>query len=197
MPFRVSTKLVDFRDNFNRGYVLAYPTETVYGLAVNPFNQDAIALLNTLKSKRNNPYILLVKDFDMLLKYADIGKYESFIKSLWPAPVSVVLNTNDKLPSWLKDKAGKTCFRISSAKFVKELFDKFIDVPIISTSANPQGYPPGRDPIEIASFYPNEERLIIFPDLFNDLNKNISSTILDLSTDEPKTLRKGPINIVF
>jgi len=194
---RISDKLNVFRDNFYKGYVLAHPTDTVYGLAVNSFNKDAISLLNSLKKTKTKSYILLIKDFNMLEKYAEINNYENFIKSLWPAPVSLVLKAKELLPAWLKDEKGNTCFRISSSKFVQELFDKFIDVPIISTSANPHKYPVAKDPLEIASYFPNEERITIFPDIYNDLNKNIPSTILDLSTDKPKVLRKGAINIVF
>lgn len=197
MPSRISNKIVDFRDSFYKGYVLAHPTETVYGLAVNPFNKDAIELLNNLKNRKKMHYILLVKDFNMLLKYAELGKYENFIKSLWPAPVSIVLKTKADLPEWLKDEKQNACFRISSAKFVKELFDKFIDTPIISTSANPSGYPVAKDVLELAALFPNEEKLTIFPDLYNDLNENTSSTILDLSIDEPKIIRKGLMKIVF
>jgi len=197
VPSRISDKLTDFRDNFYKGFVLAHPTETVYGFAVNSFNKDAISLLNSLKKGRTKSYILLIKDLDMLEKYAFTNTYKNFIKSLWPAPVSIVLKAKEQLPAWLKDEKGNACFRISSSKFVSELFDKFIDIPIISTSANPHGYPVAKDPLGIASYFPNEDRLTIFPDIYNDLNKNIPSTILDLSSEKPKVLRKGAINIVF
>jgi L-threonylcarbamoyladenylate synthase len=197
LNLRISDNLEIFRDNFYKGYVLAHPTETVYGLAVNSFNKDAISLLSSLKKGRTSPYILLIKDFEMLEKYAEISSYKNFISSLWPAPVSLVLKTKSNLPEWLKDTKGNACFRISSARFLKELFTKYIDLPIISTSANPHTYPVARDPIEVLSFFPQEERITVFPDIYNDLNKNIPSTILDLSTDKPRILRKGPINIVF
>ncbi|MCX6113524.1 MAG: Sua5/YciO/YrdC/YwlC family protein, partial [Proteobacteria bacterium] len=65
--------LEECRDYLERGWVLSYPTETTYGLGVNPFNKDAIDYLDKIKrrSKHKN-YLMLVKSIDMLSVYAEV-----------------------------------------------------------------------------------------------------------------------------
>ena len=94
------------------------------------------------------------------------------------------------------DKDGNACFRISSAKFVQEFFEYF-DRPIVSTSANPEGFPIAQNMSEVLAYFQNEERLIVFPDIYDDVKGSTPSTIIDLTKKPPKVLRKGAFNVVF
>lgn len=186
------------RDTLERGWILSYPTETTYGLGVNPFNQDAVELLDrTKKRSKGKPYLMLVKNIDMLNNYAVIDQpVRQILEMLWPGPVSVVLKAKDKLPAWMIDKDGNACFRVSSSKFATKIFEYF-DRPIVSTSANPESFPIAKDINEVLAYFQLEEKIAVFPDKFEDVKGLLPSTIIDLTKKPPKILRKGAVNIVF
>jgi L-threonylcarbamoyladenylate synthase len=198
MSYIVGKNIKDFAEYLEQDNVIAYPTETIYGLAVNAFKKESVNYLAKLKGRNDSKaYILLVKDMKMLSNYAEANNEDfEFIKSIWPAPVSFILRAKPTLPDWLKDEKGKTCFRMSSSKFVQEVFN-YYDRPIISTSANPTGYVPAEDPWQIAGYFMNEEKLVIYADEHNDLGSGTPSTIIDLTTVKPTVIRKGGFNIVF
>lgn len=193
----VTKKFEDFRDSLERGWVVGYPTETTYGLGANPFNKDAVTALTKIKKRTSGKtFLMLVKNLDMLSLYAETEDKESFLNVAWPNAVSVVLKAKKKLPEWMVDKDGNACFRISSAKFVQELFEYF-DRPIVSTSANPEGFPIAQNMNEVLAYFQNDERLLVFPDIYSDVKGSIPSTIIDLTKKPPKVLRKGAFNVVF
>ena len=197
MP-KIIKHLEECRDTLERGWVLAYPTETTYGLGVNPFNQDAVALLDSVKKRsKGKPYLMLVKNIDMLNQYAQVEESsKKILEMLWPGPASFVLKAKDKLPAWMIDKDGNACFRVSSSKFTAKLFE-YIDRPIVSTSANPESFPIAKDINEVFAYFQLEERIAVFPDLYEDVKGSIPSTIIDLTKKTPKVIRKGAIKIVF
>ncbi|HOW17108.1 MAG TPA: L-threonylcarbamoyladenylate synthase [bacterium] len=188
----------EFRDTLERGWVVAYPTETTYGLGVNPFNKDAVSLLDKVKNRsKGKPYLMLVKDMEMLETYAEMStRVRELMSVLWPGPVSVVLKAKPKLPEWMIEKNGNACFRVSSSKFAEKVFE-YIDRPIVSTSANPEGFPIAKDISEVVSYFQSQEQLSVFPDIYEDVKGRLPSTIVDLTLDKPKVLRKGAFNIVF
>ncbi len=191
-------KFEECRDMIEKGWILAYPTETTYGLGVNPFNQEAVSFLNTVKKRSmGKPYLMLVKDINMLEHYAELDKHVlGLMETLWPGPVSVVLKAKNKLPEWMADKHGHACFRVSSSKFASKLFE-YIDRPIVSTSANPETFPIAKTMEEVIAYFQSQERMAVMPDLFEDAKGSLPSTIIDLTKQPPKILRKGAFNIVF
>jgi L-threonylcarbamoyladenylate synthase len=190
-------KFEDFRDFVERGWIVAYPTETTYGLGANPFNKEAVIALNKVKQRsEGKPYLMLVKNLDMLAVYAETEGIERFLDVAWPNAVSFILKAKKRLPEWMIDMHGNACFRISKSQFAKKLFE-YIDRPLISTSANPEGFPVASDPYEVAAYFQNYERLAVFPDMYNDVKGRLPSTIIDLTKEPPKVVRKGAFNIVF
>jgi len=190
-------KFEDFRDLIERGWIVAYPTETTYGLGANPFNKDSVVMLDKVKQRSaDKPYLMLVKNIDMLGVYAEIEGLEHLLNITWPNAVSFVLKAKKRLPEWMIDKKGTACFRISQSKFTKKLFE-YIDRPIISTSANPEGFTVAMDPYEVAAYFQNHERIAVFPDIYSDVKGRIPSTIIDLTRTPPKVVRQGAFNIVF
>ena len=198
MPPILTNKIDECRDYLERGWVLAYPTETTYGLGVNPLNKEAVELLDNVKKRNNSKqYLMLVKSIDMLSVYAELSdEVREFLESVHPSPVSVVLKAKKKLPEWLLSPSGTVCFRIAIGKFVKQLFE-YYDRPLISTSANPEGLPIAKDSQEVLAYFQNCERLAVVPDLFDDVKGDIPSTIIDFTGREPVVLRQGSFKVAF
>lgn len=198
MPPIFIKNVEECRDYLERGWILAYPTETTYGLGVNPLNKEAVELLDKVKKRnKSKQYLMLVKSIDMLSVYAELSDdVRDFLESVHPSSVSVVLKAKKKLPEWLLDEEGSACFRIAIGEFVKQLFE-YYDRPLISTSANPESLPIAKDAEEVLAYFQNCDRLAIAPDLFDDIKGDIPSTIIDFTKSQPVVIRQGSFKVAF
>lgn len=195
----VFTKTIEeCRDYLERGWVLAYPTETTYGLGVNPLNKDAILYLDTIKKRSEHKnYLMLVKNLDMLSVYAELTEdVRDFIVANSIHTFSMVLKAKKRLSEWLVDKDGNAGFRIAKGEFVKTLFE-YYDRPLISTSANPESYPIAKDAEEVFAYFQNYDRIAVVQDTYQDVKGVSPSTIIDFTKNPPIVLRKGEFKVVF
>ena len=146
----------------NKGGVIIYPTETLYGIGAYATDTNAINEIFKVKQRaRGKPFILLVKDFVMLEKYfivPDIvlNNSDKFIKD----PVTIIFDQKTELPEELSAGTNKIGVRISTNQFVKELFS-FIDIPLVSTSANISGEKNTYSSKQIIGLFDNKVDLII------------------------------------
>ncbi|MDF1654087.1 MAG: L-threonylcarbamoyladenylate synthase [Coxiellaceae bacterium] len=125
-------------DCLHRGELIAYPTEAVYGLGCDPWNQTAIQSLCELKQRDINKGLILVA--------ADWSQVEPLIKPLttdvlqrinqtWPGHVTWLLPANENIPPWIRGQYDSVAIRISDHPVVHALCQAFAK-PIVSTSAN-------------------------------------------------------------
>jgi L-threonylcarbamoyladenylate synthase len=172
------------------GGVFVYPTDTIYGFGANPFNEDAVERINKIKGRDSGKmYILLIKDIDNLQKYVELQseKHYDFLLSIWPNPVSVVLNLNEKTKKILK--TDTIAFRIPNHRFCLKLLGE-LQMPLISTSVNKSSQSPIIDPILIKDDFEFEVDAIFYSDKKTFFP---ASTLIDLSGYKPKLLREGKI----
>lgn len=190
----------ELRDYFYKSYVIAYPTDTIYGLGVNAMDENAVNFLYESKNRpKNKNYILLVQNIEMLKKYALINpKQLQTIEQLTPYYVTFILKASKQVPQWLMDERGTIAFRIANHPFVSEFF-KYISTPLVSTSANISGFPNARDGLEVAAYFNKLENFAIVCDKWSkeEEKSSKSSTIVDISKEPYKVLRTGTINISF
>ena len=172
------------------GGVFIYPTDTVYGFGANPFNEEALSRVDTIKGRKTGKwYILLINNLDNLLKYVELKseKDMDFFMSIWPNPVSVILNLNSKTKNLLKRETA--AFRIPNNRFCKKLLSE-VKMPLISTSVNRNKQTPLGEPSLIADEFSSEVDAIFYTDKKSYLD---ASTIIDLSGSELKIVREGKI----
>lgn len=125
------------------GGVVAFPTETYYGLAVDPFNQAALSRLFALKRRApDKPVLVLVNERTQLADLvAEIPQpYEVLMDSLWPGPMTLVFTGVPSLPEMLTGYSGTVGIRISSHPVARRLA-QMAGGPITATSANFSGQP--------------------------------------------------------
>lgn len=106
------------KKTFFEGGVFIYPTDTIYGLGANPFNPEAIQKVNRIKEREiGKTYILLINSIVNLLKYIELKSenHLDFLNSLWPNPVSVILNLNPLNKALLGRE--NSAFRIPNNRF--------------------------------------------------------------------------------
>lgn len=175
---------------FLQGGVFIYPTDTIYGLGANPFNEDATVKITTLKQRDEmKKYILLADEIETVLKYIEVTdeRHFDFLLSIWPNPVSVVLKLNKVTAEIFGNPTA--AFRIPNHYFCRKLI-KQLRMPLISTSVNRSGDPPMTDYIEISQEFRDEVDAIFYT---QRAQLPVHSTVIDLTGDELILLREGKI----
>jgi len=138
-----------------RGGLIAYPTEAVYGLGCDPRNADAVRRLLELKQRpMDKGLILVAADFAQLQPYllplADTLARQ--VSASWPGPVTWLLPAPPQVPVWLRGRHDSLAVRVSAHPVVRALCAAF-GGPIVSTSANPAGQRPARDPLTVQRMF--------------------------------------------
>lgn len=137
-----------------RGGVIAYPTEGVYGLGCAPSCKQAVLRIKWLKHRPARLGLILVAaDPAQLRGYARIppGKAGARVRASWPGPVSWVLPAGPTAPTWIKGPDGGVAARISAHPLVQMLCRQA--GPLVSTSANPHGMPPALDSVGARAYF--------------------------------------------
>jgi len=123
------------------GGVVAFPTETYYGLAVDPFNQAALSRLFVLKGRSPDKPVLLIIDNPAQLGclVAEIPPpFSILMEKFWPGPLTLVFPGAESLPDLLTGHGGTIGVRVSSHPVARQLVRAF-GRPITATSANFSG----------------------------------------------------------
>jgi len=125
------------------GGVVAFPTETYYGLAVDPFNQAAVSRLFALKGRSpDKPVLLIIDNSSQLARLvAEIPPpFPLLMERFWPGPLTLVFPAAQSLPAMLTGSRGTIGVRVSSNPVAQKLVKAF-GRPITATSANFSGQP--------------------------------------------------------
>lgn len=133
------------------GEIVAYPTETVYGLAAEPFNRAAVLRLFEIKGRAESQPILLVAADSaqvQMVAGAVSPKAQACIKKFWPGPLSLVLPKHANVLPEICAGGSTVCVRIPASEVARAL-SAAVGYPITSTSLNRSGEPPARDSAEI------------------------------------------------
>jgi L-threonylcarbamoyladenylate synthase len=175
-----------------QGEIIAYPTETLYGLGADPFREEAIERLYRLKGRPSSmPVSILVKDVAMLHEVAaDLPEQaRRLVEAFLPGPLTLVLRARPHLPCRLTAGTGKIGVRISAYPLIGHLFSRY-PAPITTTSANPTGKPDARDAGEVLSYFPRGIDCILDA---GPVIGGVGSTVVEVTAEGPKILREGAI----
>jgi L-threonylcarbamoyladenylate synthase len=177
------------------GGVIAYPTETIYGLGCAAFNEAAVDRVRALKGIiSERPFIILIPSFEWLTRLAVFGeKVRRLCSSFWPGPLTLVLEASETVPGFLLGEGRTIAVRHSPNVFVETLLRE-LDQPLVSTSANPQGYPPATSAEEVISYFTEHENTV--DALVEDPGgmSGVASTVVSLVTGHIEVLREGSIS---
>jgi len=175
-----------------KGGVIVYPTDTVYGLGCNPFNQEAVTRIFRIKGERTKPLPILASNIKEVEKIAQITeKTQKLAKKFWPGPLTMVLLKKPLLPEIVTCKLDSVAVRVPNHDAALELI-RLSGGLLIGTSANKTGEKPPRTASEAVEQIGEEVDLILDG---GPTPLGASSTIIDLTTETPRILRHGPIKI--
>ena len=136
------------------GAVIAYPTEAVWGLGCDPWDEDAVERLLAIKSRPVEKGLILVADnihqFDFL--FEDFPEeWIDRMASTWPGPNTWLVPHQGLLPGWITGVHDTVALRVSDHPLVRELCA--LVGPIVSTSANPAGLPAARTRLKVEQYF--------------------------------------------
>jgi L-threonylcarbamoyladenylate synthase len=176
------------------GEVVALPTETVYGLAVDPFAPEAVRRLNALKRKPgDSPALLLCSSPAQVAEVS--GElppiFHKLAAAFWPGPLTLVVAAGDRLPPEVSGGRGTVGVRIPGLSLPRRLA-AVLGRPITGVSANLHGETPCRTPGEVARSFPEGVAMILDG---GPAPGGAVSTVLDLSPPTPRIVREGAVPV--
>lgn len=142
-----------------QGGVIAFPTETYYGLGVDPFNTKSLERLYRIKRRsKAKPILLLIEQLSQLTLLATHIPLEMslLMTSFWPGPLTLIVPAQPSVSPLLTGKTGAIGIRQSPHACVKKLLDRF-GSPITGTSANVSGHPPATTARQVADVFDSSE----------------------------------------
>ena len=172
--------------------VVAFPTETVMGLAVIYNDFEAYNLLNQVKRRpEDKPYTLMCGDVSQLDKYAYINdKVRKIVDAFMPGSITIIVKGKEDLPKWVTHGLPNVGLRIPTNEEALMVL-KEVGVPLLVPSANRSGEKPCLDSDEVKSIFGKEIAFVVE----GKAKLDKPSTIVDLTSSEPKILRQGPIEL--
>ena len=174
------------------GKLVAFPTETVYGLGANALNEEAVRNIYLAKGRpSDNPLIVHIaekEDIVPLVKEVT-PKAKSLIDAFFPAPLTIILNKSDKVGKVVSGGLDTVAVRMPKNEIARKLI-KASGCPIAAPSANTSGLPsPTRVKYVIDDMMGKIDGIIDG----GDCEYGVESTVITLATDVPTLLRPGAI----
>jgi L-threonylcarbamoyladenylate synthase len=164
----------------NSGEVVALPTDTFYGLAVDPVNLRAVDRIYDLKSRaRHKPLSLLIADVSQAYELArsiDTG-FDRLAERFWPGPLTIVVRAGARLPLRVTANTGNVALRVPESPIARAVVSG-LGVPITATSANLRGMPECPDAHFVRAQLADQIPLIVDG---GPTPRDLPTTIVDLS----------------
>ena len=174
------------------GGVIAFRTDTLYGLGVDPFNRAALGALRALKGREEHKPVLVV-----LGEATDAGRFtasgaklfEALSARFWPGALTLVVAARTEVPAELTAHTGTVGVRLPDDEEVRALI-RACGGALTATSANRAGQTPARTAAEVAAAFPNGLDLIIDGGTARSAQP---STVVDVSGPEARLIREGVV----
>jgi tRNA threonylcarbamoyl adenosine modification protein (Sua5/YciO/YrdC/YwlC family) len=176
-----------------RGRVLGIPTDTVYGLAADPYNLSAVEEIYRVKGRpetRALPILVNSIEQAILLAREIPDNFLRLATAFWPGALTIVLDAGHRLPLKVTANTGRVALRFPRSPVVAALIDEF-GGPITGTSANLSGHPSCSSGAQVHEQLGSRLSLILD---VGELDASLASTIVVLRGDETwKIVREGVI----
>jgi L-threonylcarbamoyladenylate synthase len=194
MDTRLSMQLEEALALLNAGKLVAIPTETVYGLAANALNADAVIHIFETKNRPHfDPLIVHVADIEQVHEVAaHIPEHaRTLMEALWPGPLTIVLRKHERVPHIVTSGLDTVGVRMPNHPLTLELL-RSLDFPLAAPSANPFGYISPTSALHVAEQLGDRIPYILDG---GECTIGVESTIIDCSGETPTILRLGGTSV--
>lgn len=186
----IDTDAIKKAANFIKsGQLVAFPTETVYGLGADGLNDEACRKIFKAKGRpSDNPLILHISHISMLDNLVEeITDKHRKLFELWPGPMTLIFKKSKLIPDAVTAGGDTVAIRFPSDQIARALITE-ANTPIAAPSANISGRP---SPTKASDVYQDMDGIIPVIIDGGESNIGIESTVIDLSSDAPTILRPG------
>ncbi len=166
--------------SLNAGQVVALPTDTFYGLAVDPVNLRAVDRIYEIKTRaRHKPLSLLISETAQAYELArEIDTaFDRLAERFWPGPLTIVVKAGARLPLRVTANTGNVALRVPEAAIARAVVAG-LGVPITATSANLSGHPECTHALAVMDQLGDQIPLIVDG---GPTARSVPTTIVDLS----------------
>lgn len=157
-------RLTRIARRLNQGAVIAYPSDTIWGLGCNPFLQKAVQRIQRIKRRsRRKGLILLSSRLEYLRPFIDESAFEQFhnqLQSPTRRPTTWLIKANRYCPSWLTGNSDRIAVRLTHLPYIALLCD-VMQTALVSTSANISGRSTARNSLQVHQHFRDSVDLII------------------------------------
>lgn len=176
-------------DLIKEGALVAFPTETVYGLGADGLNNEACKKIFKAKGRpADNPLILHISHISMLDNLVEeISESHRKLFDLWPGPMTLIFKKSKLIPEAVTAGGDTVAIRFPSDEIARALISE-ANTPIAAPSANISGRP---SPTKADDVYQDMDGIIPLIIDGGESNIGIESTVIDLSGEKPTILRPG------
>ncbi|MFN2493831.1 MAG: L-threonylcarbamoyladenylate synthase [Pyrinomonadaceae bacterium] len=174
------------------GGVIAFRTDTFYGLGADPFNQSAVQRIRELKGREDaKPILLLISDLSELDRFiaAQSKSFRAVTERFWPGPLTLVGTARPELPEELTSGTNTVGVRLPKDDSVRQLV-RACGGSLTATSANTTGHPAARSADDVANYFPQGIDLIVDG---GEVSATKPSSVVDLSGSVPRLIREGAV----
>lgn len=177
-----------------RGGVIAFPTDTLYGLGCSLFDLGAVELVRRLKKRdRNHAFISLIPEPSQVdgLALAVSPVARRVIQHGWPGPLSLIFTAAEIVPHGVRGERGTIALRCPRDPLSHALLQRF-GGPVVSSSANLSGLPPAETAEQVVATFGNQLDLVLDG---GPRSGGVPSTLVDMTGSKPKLLRQGAFDV--
>ena len=174
------------------GQAIAIPTDTVYGLAANPFDAAAVERIFVVKGRAPDaPVLVLVDSMEMAASLARKlpPAFHALAKHFWPGPLTIVVDAAPRLPGVVTANTGRIGMRLPAAEIPRALM-KALGGPVTATSANRSGQGECRSAKEVEASLGERLPLILDGGPSGEIQP---STVISLTEGGWEMIREGAI----
>lgn len=175
-----------------RGSVIAFRTDTFYGLGADPFNPAAVQKIKELKGREDHkPILIVISDEDQVARFIDepSNAFTQLAKAFWPGPLTLIGKADSALPPEITAGTKTVGIRLPNDDRVRALV-RACGGALTATSANPSNATPAGTAKEVENYFRDSIELIIDD---GDAKTDRPSTVVDVSGAEPKLIREGMV----
>ncbi len=177
-----------------RGGVIAFPTDTLYGLGCSLFDTLAVEVVGRLKRRApSHAFISLIPEPSqadgLALSVSSVARL--LIKNCWPGPLSLIFVAAEIVPASVRGAGGTIALRCPNDPLSHALL-QHVGGPVVSSSANLSGQPPAETAEDVVGYFGNQLDLVLDG---GPRRGGVPSTLVDVSGPRPKLLRQGALDV--
>jgi L-threonylcarbamoyladenylate synthase len=184
--------LARIADSIRRGGVIAFRTDTFYGLGADPFNHDAIKTIKQLKGREDwKPILIVISGRDQIdrLITERTRSFNTLAERFWPGPLTLIGKAAPGISEEITAGTGTVGVRLPDGDRVRALVRE-CGGALTATSANPADQEPARTAQEVHQYFGNAIELIVDG---GPARSDLPSTVVDVRELEPRLVREGVV----